>query len=195
MNTDKTEDEKILDFFMDDNLQFNKDTIKKPILLDLEPEKDKNSGSKDRSLQNEVSMKDHISIEKTNTSDTNDTDFEELDYAILKSIHYGFKTNREISKVLKIRSIIVEKHIYKLLREGYIKYFEHAFLTSLGNSAILDFEKNKSEDIWKPIDRYIVSVIENRKEFKLKAQKTIDVLLLALILILIILIIYFGIFY
>lgn len=122
-------------------------------------------------------------------------EIEELDYAILKSAYYGFKTIREIGKALKIRPIIVEKHVYKLIREGSLKYFEYAVLTTKGIAVISDFEKVKPVEVWKPIDEYIVSVIEKRKEQRLRTYKIVDSLLFVSMVILVVLIIYYGILY
>jgi hypothetical protein len=120
--------------------------------------------------------------------------FGEVDYAILKSITYGFKDIKQISKALQIRTLVVEKHVYDLIKEGFLKYFQYAVITSKGKDAIFDFEANKPEDVWKPIDEFIVSVIEYNKERSLKFHKMIDIVLLISMIILIILIIYFGIF-
>jgi hypothetical protein len=122
-------------------------------------------------------------------------EIEELDYAILKSIYYGFKTVRELAKALKIRPIIVEKHVYKHIKEGFLKYVDDAVLTSKGIGMISDFERVKSVEVWKPIDEYIVSVMDNRKKQKLRTYKIIDNLLLISMGILVVLIIYYGILY
>lgn len=122
-------------------------------------------------------------------------EIKELDYAILKSVYYGLKNTREIAKALKIRPIIVEKHIYTLIREGSLKYVQEAILTEKGNEAISEFEKIKSVSVWKPIDDFILSAIKNKKKQRLKRIKLIDVSLLIFMVILIILIIYYGIFY
>lgn len=122
-------------------------------------------------------------------------EIEELDYAILKSTNHGFKTIREIAKALKIRPLIVEKHVYKLIRDGFLKYVEDAVLTSKGTAIISDFERVKPVEVWKPIDEYIAFVLENRKKQKLKIYKIIDSSLLVSMVILAVLIIYYGIFY
>lgn len=126
--------------------------------------------------------------------DISEKEFGELDYAILKSITYGFENIKQISKALQIRTMIVERHVYKLIKEGFIKYFQNCVLTSKGKYAIEEFEKNNPEDVWKPIDEFILSVIEHNKEKKVKLQKMIDIALLISSVTLIILIIYFGMF-
>ncbi len=194
MNVDKTQDKKLLGFFMGDDLQLDEHLRKKPFKKDQKTEKKQDIEYKDGLIEDGDSVKENI-YETKNTKDVHEGEFEEVDYAILKSVFYGFKTNKEIAKALKIRSIVVEKHIYKLLKGGFMKYFQYAVLTSKGKDAITDFEKNNSEDVWKPIDEYIVSIVQNKKEQNLKTQKTIDIILLICIIILIVLIIYFGIFY
>lgn len=115
-----------------------------------------------------------------------------MDYAILKAIAYGFKTINHISKALQIRTMVVEKHVYKLMKEGDIKYFQNCVLTSIGKSAIENFEQ-KDPEVCRPIDDYIASVIENEKERRIYFQKILDVALLISTIILILLIIYYGI--
>ena len=115
-----------------------------------------------------------------------------MDYAILKSVTFGFKTIKEISEVLQIRTMVIEKHIYKLIQDGFIKYFQYCVITSSGKQAIEDFVKNNPEDVWMPIDEFILSVIEQKKERNLKFQKMVDLILLISMIVLIVLIIYFG---
>ncbi|NJD53226.1 MAG: hypothetical protein FIB07_10200 [Candidatus Methanoperedens sp.] len=120
---------------------------------------------------------------------------EEVDYAILKAIACDIKTNKEITKALKIRNIIVDRQLYKLIKEGSIKYLQYAVLTSRGSDRIRDFEINRPENVWRPIHEYIVSVKEHDMELKQKRIKLIDKFLLVFMAILIILIIYFIIYY
>lgn len=212
MNIDTKKDEKLLDFFMGDNLKIKEHFRKKP---DKKPWKaqnkqmnegdvhiptgdagissdDKNISLNDKGSAKETQIEDHVDM---NVIDPGGKCPGEVDYAILKSISYGFKTNKEIARSLKIRSIIVEKHVYNLLKEGFIKYFQYAILTTKGKAAITGFEKDNSKDVWKPIDEYIISVIEYKNDRNLRWQKRIDTILLGSIIILIVLIIYFGVFY
>lgn len=139
---------------------------------------------------------------KTNKKDADDVSekdviekkFGEVDYAILKSITYGFKNIKEISKVLQIRTMIVEKHVYNLTKAGFIKYFQYVMITSEGKQAIDEFEKNNPENVWKPIEEFILSAIEHNKQKRLMLQKMIDIALLISVALLIILIIYYWIF-
>lgn len=134
-------------------------------------------------------------VDENNMDKAIDMEIDELDYAISKSAYYGFKTIREIAKALKIRPIIVEKHVYKLIKEGFLKYVEYAVLTSKGVGMISDFEMVKPLEVWKPIDEYIVSVIEKRKQQRLRTYKIVDRLLFVSMVILVVLIIYYGVFY
>ncbi|NJD76629.1 MAG: hypothetical protein FIB08_05960 [Candidatus Methanoperedens sp.] len=202
MSTESPEDirkKKALDFIMDDSLWFKKKPVEKKI-----------SGGKEETEQKiEITyppeetrkalsdnLRDKLAKEseykKGDIARADEKGFGEVDYAILKSVTYGFKTNRQISKTLQIRTIVIEKHIYKLIQEGYVKYFQYCVLTSKGGQAIEDFEKNNPEDVWRPINDFIVSVIENSKEREEKLVKMIDLALLVSIIILIILVIYFG---
>lgn len=182
-------DKEILNFFMDDGVLLKKRKIKKEEIIK------ENIVEKNIIKENIVEEPPQTSVVDTNVVQKVDKEgFGEVDYAILKSITYGFKTIKEIAKALQIRTIIVERHIYKLIKERLIKYFQHAVLTSKGKHAMKDFENNNPEDVWKPIDEYIISVIKHNKERSLKIQKAIDTGLLISMIILIILIIYFGIF-
>jgi hypothetical protein len=193
---DKTNDKKVLDFLMDDGT-WEKTPGKKIVQKQQEIEKQKQEvSSSDKITEN---MR-HINVAKVLTKDTDiktDTDiseneFGEVDYAILKSVTFGFKTIKEISEALQIRSMVIEKHIYKLIQDGFIKYFQYCVITSSGKQAIEDFVKNNPEDVWMPIDEFILSVIEQKKVRNLKFQKMVDLILLASMIVLIILIIYFG---
>jgi len=52
-----------------------------------------------------------------------------------------------------------------------MKYFQFCVITSQGNYAIEEFEKNNPEDVWKTIDEFIVLVIEKKKERNIKSKK------------------------
>ncbi|VVB55871.1 Uncharacterised protein [uncultured archaeon] len=179
---DKTNDKKVLDFLMDDGT-WEKTPGKKIVQKQQEIEKQKQ----------EVSSSDKITENrKSENTDVSENEFGEVDYAILKSVTLGFKTIKEISEVLQIRTMVIEKHIYKLIQDGFIKYFQYCVITSRGKQAIEDFVKNNPEDVWMPIDEFILSVIEQKKERNLKFQKMVDLILLVSMIVLIVLIIYFG---
>jgi len=199
---DKKKDKKVLDFLMDDGtweqipgkkiVQLQK--IEKPevSLSETTNERRKSQNIGDISDASKVLTKEDIDT-KTD-ADVPDNEFGEVDYALLKSVTYGFKTMKEIAEALQIRTMVIEKHVYKLVKNGYIKYFQYCVITSKGKQALEDFAINNHEDVWQPIDEFIVSVIEQKKERNLKLQKMIDMILFISIIVLIILIIYFGIF-
>lgn len=202
----KEDDKKVLDFFMDDSAWLKK-SWKKPVEKEqkISPKVEKRvevSPTDEIIVKEDVEdvEEDHNKFvkesgdESYSTTDLPENGFGEVDYAILKSIAYDFKTTKEIAKALQIRTIIIEKHIYRLIKEGFIKYFQHCVLTSKGKDAIIEFERSNPEDVWKPIDEFIISVVEHKKEQKSKTQKTIDLILLISVVLLIILIIYFGVF-
>jgi|SRR3989304_5025204 len=128
-------------------------------------------------------------------TDNND-DIKELgtiDYAILKLLTIGMWTIADVINLLQIRSLVIEKHIYSLTREGFIDFqLQHFIITPKGQEITLSFERNNPIDKWKPVDDFIMNSIENRKTRKIKFYKMIDFILLILIVILIILIIYYG---
>lgn len=202
---DKSKDKEVLNFFMEDSPWIKpKDKkqkeSKKPdekISIDLQKAQIRQDEEKIIEKQDTIAQVQKIkenNYEEPDLSEGKDIVFGEVDYAILKSVTYGFKTINEIANVLQIRNIIVEKHIYKLIKDGLIKYFQFCVITSMGNNAIEEFEKNNPEDVWRPIDEFIVIVIEKRKERNIKIQKTIDLILVISVILLIILVIYFGIF-
>ncbi len=117
----------------------------------------------------------------------------EIDYAILLSMTNGIDTITGIANMLQIRTLIIEKHIYMLLREGFVgSQLQHFSVTSKGNDAIFSFERENSEDIWAPIDEFIISVMKKRKEQKIEMYKMINIILLVLMICLVIFIIYLG---
>ena len=199
---EKKKDKKVLDFLMDDGtwekipgkkIVQQPQKIEKPEVNTSETisENRKSQNIRDISDASKVLTKEDIYI-KTD-ADVPGNEFGEVDYAILRSVTHGFKTIKEIAEALQIRTMIIEKHIYKLIQDGFIKYFQYCVITSRGKQAIEDFVKNNPEDVWQPIDEFIVSVIENKKERNLKFQKTVDLILLISMIVLILLIIYFGI--
>ena len=202
---DKTNDKEVLDFLMDDGT-WEKTPGKKIVQKLQEIGKPKvsqpgkipeNRKSENMGHINEVAKEftnediDKKDINKTDT-DVSENEFGEVDYAILKSVTFGFKTIKEIAEVLQIRTMVIEKHIYKLIQDGFIKYFQYCVITSRGKQVIEDFVKDNPEDVWMPIDEFILSVIEQKKERNLKFQKMVDLILLISMIILIVLIIYFG---
>ncbi|HEY9247244.1 MAG TPA: hypothetical protein VIO11_10395 [Candidatus Methanoperedens sp.] len=201
MNARRSDDEKVLDVLMEDSLWLKK--AKKEKKAD---EKMPDTGKQPEKIQTEAGIVKEEPVEHKNEPSKNNTytineaetpeeGFGEVDYAILKSVTYGFKDIKQISKALQIRSFVIEKHINKLIKEGYIKYFQYCVLTSNGKEALDGFEKNNPEDVWKPIDEFIVSVTERNNKRNLKLQKTLDIILLiaTIILIILIVLIYFGI--
>lgn len=134
-------------------------------------------------------------IANINISDKDEKDsFGEIDYAILKSVANNTTTVNEIINILQIRTLIIEKHIYFLVKGGFMDLQrDHFIITSNGYEAINSFESKSGN--WRSIEEFIISEIKKRKEQKLKTYKIIDMILLASIIILIILVIYFGIFY
>lgn len=117
----------------------------------------------------------------------------EIDYAILISMINGADTITDIANILQIRTLIIEKHIYVLLREGFVgSQLQHFTITSKVNDAILSFEGENSKDIWLPIKEFIMSVMRKRKDQKIKIYKVTNIILLILMIFLIILAIYLG---
>jgi len=201
---DKLKDKEVLNFFMEDS-PWIKPKDRKQKELKKPPEKNLMDSQKaeirhdeEKIIEKQATIapvqKKESNYEEQDIAESEDTGFGEIDYAILKSIEYGFKTINEISNALQIRNFVVEKHIYRLVKEGFIKYFQFCVITSIGKNAIEEFEKNNPEDVWKPIDEFIVMVIENRKERNIKIQKMIDLILVISVVILIILDIYFWFF-
>lgn len=124
-----------------------------------------------------------------------DMELELVDYAILKSLIFGNLTIADMVKILQVRVLVIEKHIYELSKLGFVIFQQQFIITPKGIEKISSFERDKSIDVWKPVDDFIINSIENRKKGKIRLYKTIDYALLALMVILIILIIYFVIFY
>ncbi len=117
----------------------------------------------------------------------------DIDYAILKSVAMKIKTIHDISTVIQIRTIVIEKHMYELVKKGFINFqFDYFVITLKGNEEINNFETSHSEEEWKPISKFITSTLKQQKEQKLRTYKIIDVILVILMLILFILVIYFG---
>lgn len=117
----------------------------------------------------------------------------EIDYAILKSVSYDVNTITVIVKVLQIRTIVLERHIYMLINEVFINLgLDSKFnLTVKGIEIISKFE-NENPDKIGPINDFILSAIKHQKEQRIKIYKIIDILLLLSMMFIILLIIYFG---
>lgn len=133
----------------------------------------------------------------------------EIDYAILVSLNYLRDSDirsideeiRELSNMLQIRCIIIEKHFYQLVKNGSIisnmesgnesrnKYV----LTQAGTDAMNEFERCNEE--WMAIDSFIKTSIENKKERKLKIYKTTNNILTVAAIICILSIVYVAIFF
>ncbi len=121
----------------------------------------------------------------------------EVDYAILKSVNYLAHLNknldeeiREITNILNVRSIIIEKHIFLLIKNEFIAVNEKCQVAQKGEDAINEYEKNNEG--WIKIDNFIVNQIKNIKERSLKIYTMADKLLFVLIVLLTIYIIYIG---
>lgn len=140
-----------------------------------------------------------IMINDTNSNETTkkgNMKLETVDYAILKTLVIGNLSTPDIVNLLQIRTLVVEKHIYELTREGYVDFqSQHFVITQKGKDSILSFERDNPVNVWKPVEDFIVQTIENRKKEKIGFYKTVDFILLVLMVILIILAIYFGIYY
>lgn len=200
---EKSKDKDVLNFFMDDSPWIKPKDVKQktpkkqPEEIIIKPQKAETRQDEKKSVQKEDPIIQVQRVRENTYQDNKENEeivFGEVDYAILKSLTYGFKTIKEISNALQIRNSVAEKHIYKLIKDGFIKYFQFCVITSKGKNVIEEFETNNSEDIWRPIIEFIEIVIENRKERSIKIQKTIDLILVVSVIILIILIIYFGVF-
>lgn len=138
-------------------------------------------------------------INDTNSNETKkkgNMKLETVDYAIMKSLVIGNWTTSDIVNLLQIRTLVVEKHIYDLTREGFVDFqSQHFIITQKGKDSILSFERDNTVNVWKPVEDFIVQTIENRKKEKIRFYKTVNFILLVLMVILIILAIYFGIYY
>lgn len=109
----------------------------------------------------------------------------EIDYAILISLNYLRDLDiknideeiRELSGILQIRHIIIERHFYQLVKNGSIISNTESEnniygLTQTGIDAINEFERCNEE--WEVIDKFIKTSIGNKKEQKIKIYKTTD---------------------
>lgn len=120
----------------------------------------------------------------------------EIDYAILKSVNYIKHLNithldeeiREMAKILQVRTIIIEKHIFTLIKNEFISTNGQCLLTQRGEDAINKYETDNEG--WRAIEDFIKLRVENRKERKLEVYKIIDKFLLLSIIVLVIYIIY-----
>jgi hypothetical protein len=118
-----------------------------------------------------------------------------VDYAIMKSLTIGNWSTPDMVNLLQIRTLVVEKHIYELTREGFIDFqSRHFVITNKGKNYIFSFEKDNPVNIWKPVEDFIFQTIENRKKERIRFYKTVDFILLISMVILVVLAIYVGIF-
>lgn len=118
-----------------------------------------------------------------------------VDYAILKSLTFGTWTIMDMVKLLQIRSLVVEKHIYELNKVGFVDFqLQQFIITSKGKDTVFSFEKDNPINVWKPVDDFIMHSIENRKNEKIRFYKIVDFTLLIIMAFLIILIIYYVIY-
>ncbi|MBU4223473.1 MAG: hypothetical protein KKA10_17940, partial [Euryarchaeota archaeon] len=108
MIVDESQDKKVMDLFMDDSLWINRIKKKEKIV------------ETEQRIEEKPEEKELIKVKKYETPEKEGADekgFGEVDYAILKSITYGFKDIKQISGALQIRTLIVEKHVYALIKE------------------------------------------------------------------------------
>lgn len=109
----------------------------------------------------------------------------EIDYAILISLNYLRDSDirsideeiRELSNILQIRHIIIERHFYQLIKNGSIISNTESgknryILTQIGTDVIGEFEIHNEE--WISIDNFIKTSIGNKKEQKIKTYKIVD---------------------
>lgn len=121
---------------------------------------------------------------------------EDVDYAILKTMIYVNSLNlkeiedeiREVANILQIRVIIIEKRIYRMVKNGLMKFNGHCILTQKGKDVIGKFEQDSKE--WRSIDNFIISSMKDKKERNLKTRNIVDKSLLIVIIMLIIFLIY-----
>ena len=129
----------------------------------------------------------------------------EIDYAILTSLNYLRNLSikdldeeiRELSNILQIRSMIIERHFYQLTRNGSIISDKQSetnryVLTQTGKDDINEFEESNEE--WVNIDNFIKTSIEDRKEKRLKLYKTTDRILTIAAIVCVLSIIYIAFF-
>lgn len=130
----------------------------------------------------------------------------EIDYGILISLNYLRDLDiknideeiRELSAILQIRHIIIERHFYQLVKNGYIisnmeSENNRYGLTQTGIDAINEFEICNEE--WGAIDKFIKTSIGNKKEQKIKIYKTTDKILTILAIVCILSIVYVMIYF
>lgn len=117
----------------------------------------------------------------------------EIDYAILRSISCGVDTIPFLNRILQIRTVILEKHLFTLTRGELLNFQSgHFKITERGTNTI-DIEIPKDiEDVdkLKKIDEFIVLTVEKQKKERIKTYKIIDILLIIITIVLIILILY-----
>lgn len=135
---------------------------------------------------------DEKTLDTSNITKEGDDKIGDIDYAILKLLSFGTRTIAEVANILQIRMLTIEKHIYRLSEDGSVVFqLQNVSITKKGEENIYHFENHKTIGIWKLIEDFIVSTLENRKKKKLKMYKILDYSLLLLMVALILLIIYF----
>ncbi len=119
----------------------------------------------------------------------------EIDYAILRSVSCRIDTIPFLNRILQIRTMILERHLY-LLSKGELLNFQsgHFKITEKGTNTIdIEIPKDiKNVDKIKKIDEFIVSTVEKQKKERTKTYKIIDILLIIITIVLIIFILYLG---
>lgn len=116
----------------------------------------------------------------------------EIDYAILRCVAYDINTIQDITHMLQMRTITVEKHMYILVKEGFINFQSNRFTIDLKGSDAASIFDRDNHDKCVPIDTFIISSIKRKKEQQLKTYKMIDSISIVLMIAIIILIIYYG---
>ncbi len=115
----------------------------------------------------------------------------QIDYAILKSMYYGIKKISDMKDILEIRKIIIEKHVYILSKELFIRFQNnYLVLADKGNDAIDLFERDQPFELWGKIDEFLIYSLKRKKEQKIRFFKMIDNVLAVLVISLIIYILF-----
>ena len=116
----------------------------------------------------------------------------EIDYAILDCVSYDINTIQDITNMLQIKTITIEKHMYVLVKEGFINFQNNRFtIAPKAGDAVSIFDRDHHEKCVQ-IDKFVISSINRKKEQTLKTYKTIDIISIVLMVVIVILIIYFG---
>lgn len=122
---------------------------------------------------------------------TESLNIDQIDYAILKSMYYGIKKISDMKDILEIRRIIIEKHVYILSKEMFVRFEKNYIVSSdKGNDAIDLFERDQPFDIWGKIDEFLIYSLKRKKEQKIRFFKMMDNVLAVLVIFMILYILY-----